>query len=379
MTAINIYGEFPENPSGYGSHMRGVALGLDKLNPEEIGYECPLPAGWDRLTQDKFIRMMQRHPKVRRESTISITLPAIGLLKAADRPKKLLQYCVFEGDKIPTWWAQVLQDRRFHRILVPSQHTLEAIKNTAPELAQKTRIVSHGHDTEIFKPKKKDETNLNNIRSALKNFVFGYVGGWAQGRNDRKDLALALRAYCAEFKPEDDVSFLVKINMAYNRNIDILQELNNAGLPPPEQRPSIIIVTEDCRPDQLADLYNLMDVMVCPSRAEAFGLTFLEAMACGKPCIAGGYGGQTDFVNASNGWLLDKYELKPVPDQGPYSHYEGIRWAEYDEKQCRELMRKAHEDKEQREAKGKNALETAKSLTWENTAKKIMEVLNEPD
>jgi len=50
---------------------------------------------------------------------------------------------------------------------------------------------------------------------------------------------------------------------------------------------SNVIFAGSCHQDQLADFYNLCDCFVMPSHGEGFGLVFLEALACGKPVIAG--------------------------------------------------------------------------------------------
>jgi glycosyltransferase involved in cell wall biosynthesis len=39
--------------------------------------------------------------------------------------------------------------------------------------------------------------------------------------------------------------------------------------------------------EQLCDYYNLCDVFAMPSKREGFGIVYLEAMACGKPCLGG--------------------------------------------------------------------------------------------
>ncbi|OKH56221.1 glycosyltransferase [Calothrix sp. HK-06] len=43
--------------------------------------------------------------------------------------------------------------------------------------------------------------------------------------------------------------------------------------------------------EQLCDYYNLCDVFAMPSKAEGFGMVYLEALACGKPVLAGNQDG----------------------------------------------------------------------------------------
>lgn len=47
-----------------------------------------------------------------------------------------------------------------------------------------------------------------------------------------------------------------------------------------------------------------MDIVVCPSRTEGFGLTVLEAMYCGKPVIASRTGGLPEVVEDNHSGLL---------------------------------------------------------------------------
>lgn len=48
--------------------------------------------------------------------------------------------------------------------------------------------------------------------------------------------------------------------------------------------------------NELIDYYNLSDVFVMPSKGEGFGFVFLEALACGKPVIAGNKDGSRDAL-----------------------------------------------------------------------------------
>ena len=58
--------------------------------------------------------------------------------------------------------------------------------------------------------------------------------------------------------------------------------------------------------EEKADLYNLADVYVMPSRGEGFGFVFLEALACGVPVIASRLdGGREAVLGGQLGQLVD--------------------------------------------------------------------------
>ncbi len=49
---------------------------------------------------------------------------------------------------------------------------------------------------------------------------------------------------------------------------------------------------------ELTDYYNLCDVFVMPSKYEGFGFVFIEALACGKPVVAGNQDGSREALLA---------------------------------------------------------------------------------
>ena len=58
--------------------------------------------------------------------------------------------------------------------------------------------------------------------------------------------------------------------------------------------------------DELCEHYNLCDVFVMPSKAEGFGIVYLEALACGKPVMAGSKDGSRDaLADGKLGILVD--------------------------------------------------------------------------
>jgi phosphatidyl-myo-inositol dimannoside synthase len=69
-------------------------------------------------------------------------------------------------------------------------------------------------------------------------------------------------------------------------------------------------------PDEsLGDHYNLCDVFAMPSRLEGFGIVYLEALACGKPVIAGLDGGFDALAQGKFGINIDPENIPQLAQQ----------------------------------------------------------------
>lgn len=58
----------------------------------------------------------------------------------------------------------------------------------------------------------------------------------------------------------------------------------------------------------LAELYNIADIGVFPTKFEAFGLVLLECLACGTPAIGTAAGGPLEFIDSSVGELVEDFD-----------------------------------------------------------------------
>ncbi|MEH2172163.1 glycosyltransferase family 4 protein [Nostoc sp.] len=66
---------------------------------------------------------------------------------------------------------------------------------------------------------------------------------------------------------------------------------------------------------ELCDHYNLCDVFALPSKGEGFGIVFLEALACGKPVLAGNQDGSIDpLADGKLGCLVDPDNVEEIAD-----------------------------------------------------------------
>ena len=67
--------------------------------------------------------------------------------------------------------------------------------------------------------------------------------------------------------------------------------------------------------EQLPAYYNLSDIFVMPSKNEGLGIVYLEALACGKPVIAGATGGARDALrNGELGQLVNPDNTPAIAD-----------------------------------------------------------------
>ncbi len=65
----------------------------------------------------------------------------------------------------------------------------------------------------------------------------------------------------------------------------------------------------------LIEYYNICDIFAMPSKGEGFGMVFLEALACGKPVIAGNRDGSCDaLLNGELGVLIDPENLQDLEE-----------------------------------------------------------------
>ncbi|HYX23077.1 MAG TPA: glycosyltransferase [Thermoanaerobaculia bacterium] len=126
------------------------------------------------------------------------------------------------------------------------------------------------------------------------------------------------------------VHLLVKMNHADAEPV-FAEELQCrcAGLP-------VTLLTGTLRRDQLDGLTAACDAYVSLHRSEGLGLPLIEAMYLGKPVIATGYGGVTDFLDEETGFVVRHGMTTLERPQGPYPA--GAVWAEPDVEHAAALM-----------------------------------------
>ena len=151
----------------------------------------------------------------------------------------------------------------------------------------------------------------------------------------RKGVDALLAAYGQAFSIDDDVSLVIKT--FDNPHNDLREKL--AALQAQNPRyPHVVMIFGDISDAQLKSLYGQCHVMVGPSFAEGYGLPFAEAMLTGIPVITTNWGGQLDFCNAGNSWLVDYRFERSTSHLGVWSS----AWARVEVAGLTQAMRDAH-------------------------------------
>jgi glycosyltransferase involved in cell wall biosynthesis len=139
----------------------------------------------------------------------------------------------------------------------------------------------------------------------------------------RKGIDVLLSAFEKAFDGNKNIELLIKFPYEPGRSkYDILM---------PKLPENVKLINAEYTEEQMADLYRSADCFVLPSRAEGFGLVYLEALSCGIPVIATGWGGHMEFLNDKNSLLV---EYKAMPAGG----------IQYDNEAASGLMAEPSED-----------------------------------
>lgn len=193
-------------------------------------------------------------------------------------------------------WAM----RRADHLMAVSHHTREVVIGSYGLAAERVSVVPNTFDTERFQTGPKPEALLQRYGLSPEQPVLLTVSRLAITER-YKGHRQVLAALGEVRKSHPDVRYLV---VGTGDDLPRLQEAVRArGL---EQQ---VILAGHVPGHELPDHYRLCDAFVMPSSKEGFGIVFLEAMACGKPVVAGNADGSVDALDGGRlGILVDPHD-----------------------------------------------------------------------
>lgn len=202
---------------------------------------------------------------------------------------------------------------------------------------EKVEVIENGVDTEFFRPYDEKKKEQMRERMGVDKHILLCVGRICPIKN-QLTIVDAMRSIpntrCILLGPMDDISYVRKIREFAKRS--------GVGLS----------FAGEVKTSLLSDYYNMADIVVLPSLAEGSPLALLEAMSCGRPCIASRIPGVCEI--AEKGGVMS-FDL---------SERDGLR--------CNiELLL---QDEKLREDMGKKARENViRNYTWDKVADRTME------
>lgn len=177
-------------------------------------------------------------------------------------------------------------------VTAPSQWLLDCARGSMLK-AEEYRLIPNGIDVNVFRP---GENAAARERLGLPPDRRIVLFAAASGHNVYKDPETMVEAIRRLAGTEADTLFLC------------------LGRKPPKsllRTGRIVHAPFQANPNTVADYYRAADVFVHTARAEAFGKTVTEAMACGTPVVATAVGGIPEqFADGEAGFLT------PVGDAG---------------------------------------------------------------
>lgn len=239
-------------------------------------------------------------------------------------------YTAVLGYTAETMIRLIYRDTRF--IAVSESTKEDLVKSGIPK--ENVSVIYNGVDHEVYKPNPhskspyphvvyigriKQYKNLVHLLRAMKILVN------AKQLNDVK-LTIAGRGDFEELKK-------AVAELGISRYVEILGEVND---------------------NEKVELFNRAWVYVTTSSREGWGLTVIEANACGTPAVAYNVPGLRDSINGETGLLV-----------APYGNVEALAKA----------IMKALTDNELREKLSRNAVEWAKQFSWDGSARELMKAL----
>lgn len=246
-------------------------------------------------------------------------------------------YTTFESPKILDPWVEKMA--LLDAIFVPSKWNKDILIDHGVN-ENRISVIPYIVNMASIDPSRIDPLIIKNKKkfSFLSVIDFTYRKGWD----------LLLQAFWTEFRPDEDVSLILKTyhnSFAKDDRAKVskyIQDLKNQLKL--KEIPQTLIYDWPIHDNLLPSFYKSCNAYVFPSRGEGFSLTCAEAMALELPVIATHFGGHTDYMNYTNSTLV-KYVgfstmTKEQLDLSP--QYETLPLAQPSLPHLRECMRKVY-------------------------------------
>lgn len=236
--------------------------------------------------------------------------------------RRIIGYWSFEQASAPASW-QALRDK-VHEIWVPSRYCKQALSTMAEGIP--VHVVPH--PLQAPKPSAKDRYDFGLPENAIVVFMTFSM----DANLTRKNPWCAIEAFKSAFGDDARYHLVIKVRAA-NLQHPAFKELAAAV----QAMPNAKLVTAVLSAADNWALMQCADIILCPSRAEGFGLVQAEALWLGKALVCTGYSGPEDFVTSDCARLIKHSMVAVVDPLGTYTDGRQ-KWAEPDVDHTAQLL-----------------------------------------
>lgn len=243
----------------------------------------------------------------------------------------------FECDILKESWIDFTNS--MDHVIVPSNFTKSAFIKTSKDSKKKlkTKIsVINEHYFESFKNLTPDKEVLSSLKYKKNILIMGQITS-SNSLADRKNIIKTIKTAISFVKDTNDIGIVLKINAG--KNSKVLKDLMVNKIKESINKlyyEKITFLFGSLNVTDLFDLYNSNNIscFLSGSRAEGWGLPFLEAAACGLPVIATDYSAYKEFLE--DDFLKVDYDLTVFNFDKKFCDLDKEpRWAEF----CPESMK----------------------------------------
>jgi len=293
---------------------------------------------------------------------------------------------------------------RMNLILTSSKHSKGVLEQTGFEVQHKqtnekhilklttpVEVLIEGANLDVYKSLKEPMTNddlFKSINSIPENFAYLFVGHWLQGDmgEDRKNVGLLVKAFYEVFKNKSNAPALIlKSSCGKSSHMDrreVMRRIHSIRKSVSAKIiPNIYLIHGDISDVEMNEIYNHPKVksMVSATKGEGFGRPLLEFALTGKPVIASGWSGHTDFLDSKNNLLLGG-DLTPIHTSAQQKDMliEGSKWFSVDHGQLGNALVSVKKDYKKWHSKGKIHSKKLKSkFSFESMSTQLLNILDE--
>jgi len=314
---------------GYAKMNRTFIFGLRDLGALVKVHPIESITNVNKRTEDALrmlskVHMSNKYPKI-----FAMTVPDI----IAHGGRKILYTMMETSNHVHKEYAERLN--LADEVWTPTTWCRDVFANSG--VCSKIYVMPLGVDTERYRP----GLEPIDFKAKLRKFRFLSASGWSY----RKGFDVLIRAYLEEFSNLDDVTLILSSRFAgglskksKDRLMNDFQYFRSMVKKTDSELPHIVLHSTYTPEEKMPHLYNSANCFVLISRGEGWGLPYCEAASCGLPIIASDHGGQRDFLNNENSYLvppssyfISKTQDPPYKNMAWISHfYENQEFPDYE-------------------------------------------------